>query len=117
MTDEERTQSFWDAVARYGKRDRTKDSDYIATGAVKDFWKNYHPEDVVIYFKQKYEYENDDKWEQVDTIAYYDGANSDNVAFLDDFFEGQTCIKDIHVVNLEDVMEYYYDNVIDKTGG
>lgn len=97
------------------KIERAKGSEYLIAKEVKKFWRRTYPADVVCYFKQKYEHEKD--WEWMATIGFYNGYDMDSVNFLHDFWEGQTCVKDITIVNLDDVMEYYYDNVIDKTGG
>lgn len=89
-----------------------KGSEHLVAKEVKSFWEKTYPADVVCFFKQKYEDEKE--YDAIATIAYYDGQNIDNVEFHDDFWEGQTVAKDITIVNLDDVMMYYYDNVIEK---
>ena len=79
--------------------------DYI-TDAVRTYWKNTFPQDVVAFFQQKYSYEN--KWERCEEVVFCKSdSDYETVSFLDDFCEGQTCIKNITIVPLSEVTGYY----------
>ena len=59
----------------------------------------------------KYEY--DDEWEWCEELVFCQGYNDyKTVIFEDDFCEGQTCVKDISIVPLDDIVEYYVKNNI-----
>lgn len=73
---------------------------------VKAYWQQFFPQDVVAFFFQKYIYETD--WEPCEEVVFCESPNDyDSVTFLNDFCEGQTCIKDIVIVPLSEVVEHY----------
>lgn len=81
----------------------------IIAEAVRNFWKQSIPQPVVVYFFQKYDYNF--YWEEHAELA--DCVSSDDyetVEFLDDFCEGQQCVRDIKIVPLERIIDYYRQN-------
>ena len=81
------------------------DSYDIVENAVKEYWKQTGaPHEVVAFFYQKYENESEDKWEYLQELVW---ERYDKVYFLNDFCEGQTCVKDIKIVSLDEVLERY----------
>jgi hypothetical protein len=84
-------------------------SDDIIANAVREYWETSIPRDVVVFFSQKYDSES--KWERCEEVALcYASDDYSTVQFLSDFCEGQTCVKDVTIVPLTDVISYYYDN-------
>ena len=54
------------------------------------------------------------EWEKrCELIECNDLGDYETVIFHNDFNEGQTCIKDVAIVSLEDVFEYYSKTVIE----
>ena len=51
------------------------------------------------HFYQKYD--RDDKWEECTEVLEVDDL--DNIIFMMDFCEGQTCVKDITIMPLSDI--------------
>lgn len=83
--------------------------------AVKKYWNESHPQDVVAFFYQKYDFEDDAEWEWCEELVEaYSSSDYERMMFLYDFCEGQTCVKDIRIVPLEDVTRYYAKNVLDE---
>ena len=81
----------------------------IIAEAVRDFWKQSIPQPVVVYFCQKYDYE--DCWEAcAEIINCVASDDYETVEFCNDFCEGQQCVKDIMVVPLTEVINYYKIN-------
>lgn len=79
--------------------------DYIAD-AVRTYWKNTFPQDVVVFFQQKYSC--DDEWECHEEVVFCESdSDYETVSFLSDFCEGQTCVENIIIVPLYKVLEYY----------
>ena len=91
-----------------------KDSYDFVAEAVRKYWEETYPQDVVAFFYQKYEYEQEWDWheELVECESSYD---CQTVTFLYDFCEGQTCVKDITVVPLREITSYYTRNELWKT--
>ena len=93
--------------------------DYISD-AVRTYWRNYFPCDVVAFFRQKYDFDIEWEWRE-EVVFCKSDSDYESVTFLSDFCEGQTCVKDITIVPLSDVIGYYestklnYD--IEKGGG
>ena len=86
----------------------------IIADAVRKYWveESQHPEDVVVYFYQKYDFDGDDKW--VPYVTYVTPRSSDNyntVIFEDDFCEGLRDVKGLHVVSAKDVFDYYQTTI------
>ena len=101
--------------------DRIKDSyDYISD-AVRAYWEKHYTQDVVAFFWQKYSYESDDEWEWYEEVCFCKSPDDyDTVEFLSDFCEGQTCVKNITIVPLSEVIGYYANAKLDngiKKGG
>lgn len=79
--------------------------DYVAD-AVRAFWEKDLPQDVVAFFYQKYEFE--DYWELRAELAFSESDNDyETVTFKNDFCEGQTCVRDISIIPLSVVLEFY----------
>lgn len=117
MIDKKLEQEFFDNleenlikadIAFKAKAECTTSED-ILTELVRKYWtKTGFPHDVVCYFKQKHS--QDEEWEK----RYIRGesmsdSDSDSVLFYEEFFrEGQEdIIKDIHLVDLEKILDYY----------
>ena len=84
----------------------------IIANAVREYWKENYPTDVIAFFYQKYDFESDDEWEWCEELIYPEGSdNWDDVIFHSDFCEGQTCVKDITIVELDKITSYYVENV------
>lgn len=98
-----------DAIERLLKdmRSNKKYSEDIIAEAVRKFWhENRISEDVVVFFWQKYE--TDDEWEWCEELVETRGfTNFEDMTFLSDFCEGQTMVKGIKVVPLEEVTRFY----------
>ena len=83
-----------------------KDTYAYVEDAVRSYWKDHYPCDVVAFFKQKYSYETE--WEWHEEICFCKSSTDyDTVEFLNDFCEGQTCIKRIRIVPLSEVLGVY----------
>lgn len=85
-----------------------KDSYDIVGEAVKAFWENTgFAEEVIVFFYQKYEWE--DRWEWCEELVTCESPNPDEsaVVFENDFCEGETCVKNLTIVPLRQVTEYY----------
>lgn len=66
--------------------------------------------DVVAFFYQKYEWETE--WHFCSEIVISDSSYTYEMTFLNDFCEGETCVKDLKIVPLRDVLEYYAERHI-----
>lgn len=89
-----------------------KNSASIIEQEVRKFWKNNgYNVDVVCFFKQAYE---NDTLEYCEVIVECDNdsENSDTVGltFNYDFCEGQSVVKDLHIIELYKVLDYYSIN-------
>lgn len=83
-----------------------KNSYDIIENAVINFWEaTGYPHDVVVFFYQKYEHENN--WRFCSEVVESCSSYEYEMAFLNDFCEGETCVKDIKIVSLREVLEYY----------
>lgn len=81
----------------------------IVGDKIRDFWRKNHPQDVIAFFSQKYKHE--EMWEFCAEFATSRSSNDyETVIFEDDFWEGQEEIKDIEIVPLEEIIEFYLDN-------
>lgn len=86
-----------------------KDSDKIIADAVRKYWNETYPHDVVVFFEQKYEHEF--SWDGEWVIATpYSSSNADTVIFNTDFCEGQTEVRGIEIADLDDVIYYYREH-------
>ena len=89
--------------------------DYIAD-AVRTYWKNSYPRDVVAFFWQKYDY--DEKWEWCEEVVFCKSdSDYEEVSFLNDFCEGQTQVKDIKIAPLTEIIEHYSKTIIAHYAG
>lgn len=82
-------------------------SSEIIAKAIKDYTKiqvnDNRPIDTeyIVHFYQKYEWA--DKWEECTVIAYIEDFPLGSIIFSDDFYEGQSEVKDIVVMALYEV--------------
>lgn len=77
--------------------------------AVKAYWKENYPQDVVAFFYQKYSF--DDRWEWCEELVECCGNDDyENMVFLNDFCEGQTDVKNVVIASLHDVTNYYAEH-------
>lgn len=85
------------------------DSYDIVAEAVRKYWEENFPCDVVAFFGQKYDFEPDTAWEWCEEVITCTSSDPDRaeIEFLNDFCEGQTCVKDLHIVPLHEVTGYY----------
>lgn len=92
------------------------DSYDIIAKVVKDYWESNFPQDVVLFFQQKYSW--DDKWERCEELVECHGSDDyENMTFLSDFCEGQTEVKDVVIIPLREVTAFYYDRKIENHEG
>lgn len=89
------------------------DSCDIIAETVQKYWRKSYPQDVVVFFYQKYSHETD--WRQCEelVIAHSD-SDYESITFLDDFCEGETDVKDIRIVPLWVVLSTYRVDYIDN---
>lgn len=85
----------------------TRDSYDIVEEAVRKYWNENYPCDVVAFFWQKYDYEPDTAWIWCEEIVMCTSTIDNSMAFLSDFCEGQTCVKGIRIVSLDEVTAFY----------
>lgn len=89
-----------------GKNTTKKDSYEIVADEIRKFWRKTYPQTVIAFFDQKYDYES--KWEQLNELAFpISDSDYKNVEYQYDFCEGQTDVRNIHIVSLEEVSEFY----------
>lgn len=84
---------------------------YIVTEKIREYWKQTYPHDVIAFFFQKYGFESEKDWEWCCELASplaFDDYES--VIFENDFCEGQTNVKDIRIVPLKEIIDFYIDN-------
>lgn len=85
----------------------------IIADAVRKYWKEDMPIKVVAFFYQKYDFESDDEWEWCEELVYPNGSDDwKTVIFHSDFCEGETCVKDVKIVALDTITQYYTENVL-----
>ena len=88
-----------------------KNSYDIVADAVREYWKNNYPQTVIAFFYQKYEF--NDKWEWHEELVECSAFNDyETVIYQNDFCEGQTCVKDISIIPLDDIIECYVKKYI-----
>lgn len=87
--------------------------DYVAE-AVRDYWSKTHPQDMVAFFEQKYDDPYDKEWIKEEEIVMWCGDLTDRLEFLNDFNEGQTMIRNLEVVPLDDVLQFYRQHKIES---
>lgn len=92
---------------------RTWSSYDIIEEAVTKYWQESAPQDVIVFFYQKYSHEAE--WEFCKELVMANSSyDYDSMTFLNDFCEGQTDVKDITVVPLKKVTSYYAEHAIKK---
>lgn len=96
-----------------------RDSYDIIGDAVHEYWRENYPCDVVAFFWQKYDFEPDTQWQWCEEVITCTSSNIDRagIEFLDDFCEGQTCVKDVRIVPLSDVTEFYTKHNFEREEG
>lgn len=83
---------------------------------VREYWKKSYPQDVVVFFRQKYYFEN--AWEICEELVECEGScNFNDMEYLNDFCEGQTDFMLEKIVPLSDILEYYRRKELDTQGG
>lgn len=88
------------------------DSYDIIADTVRKYWNEVsrHPCDVIAFFYQRYDYESDNDWRfEQELCMPYSSDDFNTVEFLDDFCEGETEVKDIRIVPLDDILDYYVE--------
>lgn len=83
----------------------------IIRNAVRKYWteESQHPESVVVYFYQKYDFDSDDKWVlHAEYVMPHSSDDFSTVIFEHDFCKGQSDVKDINIVSAEKVFDFYY---------
>lgn len=83
---------------------RRMNSYAIVEKAVLEYWDKTYPQEVIAFFYQKYAH--DDKWEWCEELVECDDST---VVFLNDFCEGQTCVKDMTIVPLDEIISFYVE--------
>lgn len=92
-----------------------KYSNDIVAEAVKKYYKKHKylwdefrdTKYLVATFNQKYCF--DKEWSREVVMLVYN-HRTDSIIFADDFCEGQTDVKDVHIHDLDDVLEYFKEN-------
>lgn len=83
-----------------------KYSDDQIADAVRAYWEKTLPQDVVVFFDQKYSLEA--TWTSLAEVVFCESdSDYETVSFLNDFCEGQTCVRNTIIVPLREVLEYY----------
>ena len=98
---------------RYKVRSNPRTSSDIIEDMVKEFWKQTYPQDVVVFFYQKYEHEKR-WWWQEEIVECWSDSDYETVTYRNDFCEGETCIKDVTIVPLSEVTEFYTKHKLKK---
>lgn len=89
-----------------GKNTTRKDSYEIVADEIRKFWRETHPQTVIAFFDQKYDYES--KWERHNELASpIVDWDYKNIEYEYDFCEGQTDVRNVHIASLEEVSEFY----------
>lgn len=82
------------------------DSYTIIAQAVREFWINSIPQPVIAFFYQKYERQKEWEWHE-ELITCNGSDDYETVIFECDFCEGQTQVKNIKIVPLNEITSYY----------
>lgn len=85
----------------------------IEDEVIKLWTKSGYSYDVVAFFYQKYEWEKE--WNFCSEIIISDSSCTCEMTFLKDFCEGETCVKDLKIVPLRDILEYYAERQVNDT--
>lgn len=73
--------------------------------ATREYWRKNDKKQVVAIFDQKYSHEKE--WEHLRVFIDYDDRHDDTVIFDYDFCEGQTDIKNLKIVSLDEILDVY----------
>ena len=91
-----------------------KDTYDLVEEKVREYWEQTYPQDVIAFFEQKYDSPYDNEWvKHEELVMSYGDYCGDKMEFLTDFCEGQTLARNIKIVPLFDVLQYYREQVID----
>ena len=83
--------------------------------AVKKYWSKNHPQDVIVFFEQKYGH--DTRWDRMEELVEsWSDTDYDNMTFLNDFCEGQTDVIIHDIVPLHEVLLLYAEERIEWNG-
>lgn len=92
-------------------KENKRDSYTIVGEKVRAFWRETYPQNCIAFFEQKYTWE--DKWdEREELIECNDCGDYETVIFENDFCEGQTDVRNVIVVSLNEVCDLYRDRII-----
>jgi hypothetical protein len=87
----------------------------IIAEKVREYWKETYPQDVIAFFYQKYDFESEMEWEWCrELISPHGSDDYERVIFENDFCEGQTDVKDVRIVPLDEIIDFYTDNIKSK---
>lgn len=87
------------------------DSYDIVSAKVREYWKQTYPHDVIAFFYQKYGFESEMEWEwHSELVSNLEPDDYESVIFENDFCEGQTDVKDVRIVPLDEIIDFYIDN-------
>ena len=91
-------------------------SDEIIAREIRKFWKETgYAREVIAFFYQKHKWENEKEWLWCEELATPDGFDDfETVYFEDDFCEGENEVKDITIVPLDEITEYYAWRVLGR---
>ena len=94
------------------KTQHKPDAYNIVGDAVRKFWQCIgHPCDCIAFFDMKYDFDN--IWEKCRKLITCTGSGDyETVIFENDFCEGQTVVENLHIVELDEVTDYYWRNRI-----
>ena len=85
-----------------------KNSYDIVGEAVEKFWDKNYPRDVIAFFEQRGDY---DGWEECNELVEFTGDVSRQMEFRSDFCEGQNRVRNLHIVPLDVVTDYFRKNM------
>lgn len=91
-----------------------KDTYDLVKEKVLEFYDSTHPQDVVVFFEQRYA---SGVWEKLEVLVEFEysyTSEPDRMTFQWDFCEGQTEARNIVVVPFDEILNYYRENVIEK---
>jgi hypothetical protein len=80
-------------------------SEKIIAEAVRKYWEDTFPQDVVVFFYQKYGFE--EHWRRMKELVICLSDDGNEMELLNDFCEGETDVKAIKIVPLDSVLDFY----------
>ena len=86
------------------------DSYDIIGEAVRKWWDDRFECDVVVFFEQKYDFEDDSCWCQEEVVVEHDGNGG--MTFDWDFCEGQTDVRRIYIDDLNSILKFYRYRIV-----